>query len=67
MPHGRVPPPWFRRSGGKGLTSESTFDLDQNLRGLKGCRSYGRANRGRRLSPAEVKAVEDQMRRDGKL
>lgn len=37
-----------------------------HIRALKGS-TLGPANKGRRLSPAERKRVEDQMRKDGKL
>jgi hypothetical protein len=37
-----------------------------HIRALKGSK-IGPANAGRRLSSAERKAIEDQMRKDGKL
>lgn len=37
-----------------------------NQRGLKGAK-LGPANSGRRLTAAERKAIEDQMRREGRL
>jgi hypothetical protein len=37
-----------------------------NQRGLKGAK-LGPANEGRRLTAAERRTIEDQMRRDGKL
>jgi len=57
----RVPPPWFRRSSGKGLVGD-TFDLDKGLRGLKGCRSYGPASKVRRASKEEIDAINAKLR-----
>lgn len=37
-----------------------------NQRGLKGAK-LGPASEGRKLSPAERRAIEEQMRRDGRL
>lgn len=37
-----------------------------HIRALKGS-TFGAANKGRKLSAAERQAIEDQMRREGKL
>lgn len=37
-----------------------------NVKALKGS-TFGPANEGRRLPPAERKAIEDKLRKDGKI
>ncbi len=62
----RIPPPWIESKASK--RKLYLLHLDRlYTSGLKGCESYGAANRGRRLSKAERDAVVEQMKRDGRL
>jgi len=67
----------FRKGRDQPRPFERVQDFGHELRGLGGLQTthiralkgstFGAANAGRKLSDAERQAIEDQMRRDGKL
>lgn len=60
------PTPYWNRRVREERRIEGLAPTLTNQRGLKGSK-LGPANSGRKLSPAERQAIEDQLRRDGKL
>lgn len=73
----RIPPPWIEDRAKRLKRFTHVADFGPALKGLGGLQTthikalrgstFGAANRGRRLSPDERKAIENQLRRDGKL